>query len=375
MNQHGKLQEWVEEMARLCGPDQIVWIDGSEEEKERLTQEAVAAGEVQLPDQENLPGCLGHRGVADDVARTEDLTFICTTPQDDTWPANNRMSPGDDYRRAGEMVAGSMRGRTMYVIPFSMGPIGSPFSTVGVKLTDSIYVVLNMRGVANVGTAVLEQLGADGEFAQCPYRFDNVKSHPWQDFERAFQVVIAALRTGEADSLEFDRAMREVVDLVQATAQRLLANGGIPNAWHAGCDAAERWWGFMRRKGGGFDQYVADRPFYPFGFAKLKFLCLDLRRNIFEHDRRQTALGFEPEDNRCNPVRDASRKEEAEMVRHAMLDLPPDHRQVLVWEYWDQLNLAEVARQLGICAATLYTRSFRAKATLRRKLPGLDWNP
>ena len=133
---------------------------------------------MQLPDQENLPRCLGHRRVAADVARTEDLTFICTPPQDDAGPANNRMSPEDGYRRTGERFAGSMRGRTMYVIPFSMGPVGSPFSTVGVKVTDSIYVVLNMRVVANVGTAVLEQFGADGEFAQCPHRFDNVKLHP-----------------------------------------------------------------------------------------------------------------------------------------------------------------------------------------------------
>ena len=181
-------------------------------------------------------------------------------------------------------------------------------------------------------------------------------------------MVIAGLRTGEVDSREeFDRAMREAVDLVQTTAQRLLANGGIPNAWHAGCDAAQKWWEFMLEEGGGLDQYVAARPFYPFGFTKLKFLCLDLRRNIFEHDRRQTALGFEPEDSRHNPARDSTRKQAAEWVCQKMADLPPDHRQVLVWEYWDQLNLAEVARQLGICAATLYSRSSEETAAWPRR--------
>ena len=100
MNQHRKLQEWVEEMARLCEPDQIVWIDGSEEEKDRLTQEAVATGEVTLLNQEKLPGCLYHRTAVNDVARTEDLTYICTTLREDAGPTNNWMSPEEGYRRA-----------------------------------------------------------------------------------------------------------------------------------------------------------------------------------------------------------------------------------------------------------------------------------
>ena len=122
MNQHRKLQEWVEEAARLCQPEQIVWIDGSEEEKDRLTREAAAAGEVVVLNQEKLPGCLYHRTAANDVARTEDLTYICTTLREDAGPTNNWMSPAEGYRRAGEILHGAMRGRTMYVIPFSMGP-------------------------------------------------------------------------------------------------------------------------------------------------------------------------------------------------------------------------------------------------------------
>jgi len=167
VHKHQKLQEWVEQMARLCAPDQIVWIAGAEEEKERLTQAAVSTGEMILLNQEKLPGCLYHRTAVNDVARTEDLTYICTTLREDAGPTNNWMSPEEGYRRASEIFKGSMRGRTMYVIPFSMGPVGSPFSKVGVELTDSIYVVLNMRIMTHVGAAVLKQLGTGGEFTRC----------------------------------------------------------------------------------------------------------------------------------------------------------------------------------------------------------------
>jgi len=167
VKQHRELQEWVEEMARLCEPDQIVWVDGSEEEKDRLTQEALATGELIPLDQEKYPGSVYHRTAVNDVARTEDLTFICTTLEEDAGPTNNWISPEEGYRRAGEIFQGSMRGRTMYVIPFSMGPVGSPFSKIGVELTDSIYVVLNMRIMTHVGKRVLKQLGTRGEFTRC----------------------------------------------------------------------------------------------------------------------------------------------------------------------------------------------------------------
>lgn len=167
MSEHRKLQEWVAEMAALCQPDRIVWIDGSDEEKERLTAEAIETGELVALNQEKLPGCYYHRTATNDVARTEDLTFICTTLKEDAGPNNNWMSPEEGYRRAGDIFAGAMQGRTMYVIPFSMGPVGSPFSKIGVELTDSIYVVLNMRIMAHVGADVLKQLGSAGEFTRC----------------------------------------------------------------------------------------------------------------------------------------------------------------------------------------------------------------
>lgn len=165
--QHRQLQEWVEEMARMCQPDRIVWIDGSDEEKDELVQEAVQTGEIIVLDQKRHPGCLYHRTAANDVARTEELTFLCTRFREDAGPTNHWMSPEEGYRRAKELFQGAMRGRTMYVVPFSMGPIGSPFSKIGVELTDSIYVVLNMRIMTHVGRAVLKQLGSAGEFTKC----------------------------------------------------------------------------------------------------------------------------------------------------------------------------------------------------------------
>jgi len=164
---HPELTAWIEEMARLCQPDRVVWINGSADQRQELTMEAVATGELTLLNQDKWPGGIYHRTAENDVARTEELTFICTRLRDDAGPNNNWMSPEEGYRRAGEIFAASMRGRTMYVIPFCMGPIGSPFSKIGVQLTDSIYVVLNMCIMTRVGEAVLEQLGAGGEFTRC----------------------------------------------------------------------------------------------------------------------------------------------------------------------------------------------------------------
>lgn len=159
--------EWVKECAQLCEPDKIVWIDGSEEEKERLTKEAIATGELVELDQKKWPGCVYHRTAENDVARTEHLTYICTSLKEDAGPTNNWMSPLEGYRIATKIFRGAMKGRTMYVIPFSMGPVGSPFSKIGIEITDSIYVVLNMRIMTRVGAEVMEALGTAGEFTKC----------------------------------------------------------------------------------------------------------------------------------------------------------------------------------------------------------------
>ncbi|MBI4348011.1 MAG: phosphoenolpyruvate carboxykinase, partial [Elusimicrobia bacterium] len=167
MTEHPKVKRFVDEAAKLCQPDKVVWIDGSEEEKKRLEEEAVRSGELIRLSEEKLPGCLFHRTNPTDVARTEDLTYICTQKKEDAGATNHWMSPEEGYRKAGAIFQGSMKGRTMYVIPFSMGPVGSPFAKIGIQVTDSIYVVLNMRIMTRVGTRVLEALGKDGAFTQC----------------------------------------------------------------------------------------------------------------------------------------------------------------------------------------------------------------
>ncbi|MBU0671980.1 MAG: phosphoenolpyruvate carboxykinase (GTP) [Candidatus Margulisbacteria bacterium] len=168
MTKHKKLKQWISECAKLCQPDKIVWCDGSQEERKRLEKEAFKINEIVKLDQKKLPGSVYHRTAQNDVARTEKLTYICTKNKRDAGPINNWMLPKEGYRRAYNIIRGSMKGRTMYVIPFSMGPIGSPFSKIGVELTDSIYVVLNMRIMTRMGKAVLDHLEKNqGEFTKC----------------------------------------------------------------------------------------------------------------------------------------------------------------------------------------------------------------
>ncbi len=165
MTENKALLKWVDEMAAITKPANIVWIDGSEEQLEALRAEACATGEIEKLDQEKLPGCYLHRTDPLDVARVEDRTFICAKTKKDAGPTNNWMDPQEAYKMMYELFEGSMEGRTMYVIPYSMGVIGSPFSKIGIELTDSIYVVLNMHIMTRIGKKVLEALG-DGEFVK-----------------------------------------------------------------------------------------------------------------------------------------------------------------------------------------------------------------
>lgn len=165
--QNKKLVNWVKKMARMCEPDDIIWIDGSAAQRQQLEKEAMVRGEIIQLNREKLPNCFLHRTAIDDVARTEHLTFICTKKKHDAGPTNNWMSPGTAYRKAGEIFKGAMRGRNMYVIPFSMGPVGSRFSKIGVELTDSRYVVLNMLIMTRAGEAVLRQLEKEDNFTKC----------------------------------------------------------------------------------------------------------------------------------------------------------------------------------------------------------------
>jgi phosphoenolpyruvate carboxykinase (GTP) len=158
------LLAWVEEMARLTKPDHIVWCEGTEVERKRLTDEAVHAKILEPLNHEAYPGCYIHRSNPNDVARVEQLTFICTPTKEEAGPTNNWMAPADAYAKLGALYDGSMRGRTMYVVPYVMGPVGSPMSKVGVELTDSVYVVLNMRVMTRMGRAALQMLGNSADF-------------------------------------------------------------------------------------------------------------------------------------------------------------------------------------------------------------------
>ncbi len=166
MPNNQSLTKWVEECERLCKPDKVVWLDGSEEERGRLTQQAIVEKELYDLNQEKLPGCYLHRSALNDVARTEKLTFICSNEEGDAGPTNNWMAPAEAYSKLRGIYDGCMKGRTMYVIPFLMGPKGSPFSKVGVELTDSLYVVLNMGMMTRMGSIALEHLGSSGDFTR-----------------------------------------------------------------------------------------------------------------------------------------------------------------------------------------------------------------
>lgn len=158
------VEKWVKEVAEMTQPDAIEWCDGSEEERERLTQLAVDEGVLSPLNQEKRPGCYIHRSDPRDVARVEHLTFICTREERDAGPTNNWMAPKEAYDKLGGLFSGCMKGRTMYVVPYAMGPIGSPMTKIGVEITDSVYVVLNMRIMARMGAQALEMLGDSDDF-------------------------------------------------------------------------------------------------------------------------------------------------------------------------------------------------------------------
>ncbi|MCD8327808.1 MAG: phosphoenolpyruvate carboxykinase (GTP) [Ruminococcus sp.] len=159
LTKNPNVNKWVEEMIALTKPDKVVWMDGSEEQLQSLRDEACATGEMIKLNEEKLPGCLYHRTHPNDVARVEDRTFICTKKKEDAGPTNNWCDPDEMYAKLTPMYDGVMKGRTMYVIPYSMGPIGSPLAKVGVEITDSIYVVLNMDIMTRMGVKAFENLG------------------------------------------------------------------------------------------------------------------------------------------------------------------------------------------------------------------------
>ena len=164
MTKNIHVTKWIDEMAAMTQPDKIVWIDGSEAQAEELRKEACSTGELIKLNEKLLPNCYLHRTALNDVARVENRTFICTTKQEDAGNINNWMAPAECYAKLSKLFTGSMKGKTMYVIPYSMGIVGSDFAKYGIELTDSIYVVLNMLIMTRVGNNVLEALGDSPDF-------------------------------------------------------------------------------------------------------------------------------------------------------------------------------------------------------------------
>jgi phosphoenolpyruvate carboxykinase (GTP) len=166
-DQREGIRRWVDEVAALTTPDRIVYCDGSESERQQLIAECLASGELIELNQEKLPNCYLHRSATHDVARTEHLTFVCSRERNDAGPNNNWMAPADARAKLTPLFSGAMKGRTMYVVPFLMGPPGSRFAKVGVEITDSKYVVLSMRIMTRVGQVALDELRNPDDFTRC----------------------------------------------------------------------------------------------------------------------------------------------------------------------------------------------------------------
>ncbi len=166
MTNNKTVLKWLDEMKELLTPDNVMWIDGSDKQRDELRALAVSLGELTALNQEKLPGCYLHRTNPNDVARVEDRTFICTADKETAGPTNNWCDPKEMYEKLYKIARGSYKGRTMYIIPYSMGPIGSPLAKIGIEITDSVYVVLNMLIMTRVSDKVLEVLGDSNDWVR-----------------------------------------------------------------------------------------------------------------------------------------------------------------------------------------------------------------
>ena len=166
MTKNPTVLKWLEEMKELLQPEKVVWVDGTDAQRDELRAEAVRLGELEMLNQDKLPGCYLHRTNPNDVARVEDRTFICTTTKEEAGPTNNWCDPKEMYEKLYSIARGSYKGRTMYIIPYSMGPIGSPLAKIGVEITDSVYVVLNMLIMTRVDNKVWDVLGDSNDWVR-----------------------------------------------------------------------------------------------------------------------------------------------------------------------------------------------------------------
>src|SRR5918911_804637 len=178
---HARLREWVDEVAGLTQPEAVHWCDGSDEEFDQMMQTLIEARAAERLSDEKRPNSYLVLSDPADVARVEDRTFICSAREEDAGPTNNWADPEEMKATLTELFTGSMRGRTMYVVPFSMGPIGSPISYLGVQLTDSPYVAASMRVMTRMGQEALDELGDDGDFVPCLHSVGMPISDPSED--------------------------------------------------------------------------------------------------------------------------------------------------------------------------------------------------
>src|SRR5690242_2077707 len=160
------LERWVDARAQRTQPKNVVWCDGSDAEYDRLVGEMLASGTLLELNQDRYPGCYLHRTDPNAVARTEHLTFGCTGKKDDAGPNNDWMSPGEAKEKVGALFRGAMKGRTMFVVLYIMGPVTSPYSQIGVEITDSPYVVVSMRIMTRMGKAALDRLGGSDDYVK-----------------------------------------------------------------------------------------------------------------------------------------------------------------------------------------------------------------